>query len=141
MPWKISRIKKDLKILPGYILVILWTAFTFIMIGWIMVASLSTTKGIFSNEIFTSGIHLENYVKAFTNNKVGTFFLNSMLYTFTACFGIVAVAAPCAYALSRYKFFGSKLITNAFIGALGIPIIMIILPLFSTLAKSGLLTK
>ena len=38
------KLKKELPHLPGYIIVILWTAFIFCMIGWIILASLSTTK-------------------------------------------------------------------------------------------------
>ena len=36
------KLKKELPHLPGYIIVILWTAFIFCMIGWIILASLST---------------------------------------------------------------------------------------------------
>ncbi len=48
------KLKKELPHLPGYIIVILWTAFIFCMIGWIILASLSTTK-----EIFTGGLLCE----------------------------------------------------------------------------------
>ena len=34
------KLKKELPLLPGYIIVILWTAFIFCMIGWIILASL-----------------------------------------------------------------------------------------------------
>ena len=40
--------KKELKLAPGYIIIILWVIFTFMLLGWIVAASLSTTADIFS---------------------------------------------------------------------------------------------
>ena len=47
------------------------------------------------------------------------------------------IAAPAAYVLARYQFPGNRLIQNMFVGSMGIPQIMIILPLFflSSLAR------
>lgn len=44
--------RKEVKLLPGYILVILWVLFTFMLIGWIIVASFSTTRAIFDGNLF-----------------------------------------------------------------------------------------
>ena len=63
------KLKKELPLLPGYIIVILWTAFIFCMIGWIILASLSTTKEIFTGSLLASGLHFENYTKALFTNK------------------------------------------------------------------------
>ncbi len=127
--------KKNLPRLPGYGVLILWILFTAVLIGWILVASFSTTKEIFTNALLTSGIHFNNYMKALVNHNVGQYFLNSMLYTFTSSFGIILIAAPCAYVLARFKFRGNKLIQNMFVASLGIPQIMIILPLFSLASR------
>ena len=40
------------------------------------------------------------------------------------------IASPAAYVLSRFKFKGNMFLQNMFASALGIPIIMIIMPLF-----------
>ena len=34
--------KHEMALAPGYIIVILWVAFTFMLLGWIIAASLST---------------------------------------------------------------------------------------------------
>lgn len=39
------------------------------MIGWIILASLSTTKEIFTGGLLASGLHFENYTKALFTNK------------------------------------------------------------------------
>lgn len=43
-------LKNELKLLPGYIPITLWVLFTFVLIGWIMAASFSTTKDIFQGK-------------------------------------------------------------------------------------------
>jgi len=117
--------------LPGYILVSLWCIFTFVVIGWIFAASFSTSRDIFSGDMFASGINLENYIKAWVGNHVSMYFLNSTLYTFSAIAGVLLIAAPCAYALARFSFKGNQIIQNMFVSTMGIPAIMIILPLFA----------
>lgn len=123
--------KQTIKKIPSYGIVSLWVLFTAVLIGWIMIASLSTTREIFTNTLLQSGIHFSNYTKALINHNVGLYFLNSLLYTFTSGFAILFISAPCAYVLARYEFRGNKLIQNLFVGSLGIPQIMIILPLFA----------
>ncbi|MDR2053031.1 MAG: carbohydrate ABC transporter permease [Treponema sp.] len=116
----------------GYIIVGAWVLFTFVLIAWVFFASLSTSSEIFSDHMFKfqSGLHFENYVKAWKTQRVSVFFMNSLLYTLVSCTAIVLIAAPAAYALSRFRFPGSNLIQNMFAAALGIPVIMIIMPLF-----------
>ena len=135
------KLKKELSLLPGYALLILWTAFTAIMIGWICFASLSTTRGIFSNNLFGSGLHLENYKKAFLDNKLGLYAVNSIIYTLSSIIGMLVIAAPASYMLARFKFRGNALLQRVFVGSLGIPSIMIMLPLFSLAAKLDILNS
>jgi N-acetylglucosamine transport system permease protein len=110
----------------------IWVLFTFVLIGWVFFASLSTSSEIFSDHMFMfqSGFHFENYIKAWKTQRVSVFFMNSLLYTLVSCASIIFIAAPAAYALSRFRFPGSGLIQNMFAAALGIPVIMIIMPLF-----------
>ncbi|MDR1574755.1 MAG: carbohydrate ABC transporter permease [Treponema sp.] len=116
----------------GYIPVLAWVIFTFVLIGWVFFASLSTSNEIFSAHMFKfeSGFHFENYVKAWKTQRVSVFFMNSLLYTVVSCTAIILIASPAAYALARYRFPGNMLIQNMFAAALGIPVIMIIMPLF-----------
>ncbi|MBF9017730.1 MULTISPECIES: carbohydrate ABC transporter permease [unclassified Oceanispirochaeta] len=123
--------KNTIKKIPSYGILSLWVLFTAVLIGWIMIASLSTTREIFTNTLLKSGVHFSNYTKALINHNVGQYFLNSLLYTFSAGFSILIISAPCAYVLARFEFKGNKLIQNLFVGSLGVPIIMIILPLFA----------
>ncbi|MBC6719987.1 carbohydrate ABC transporter permease [Treponema socranskii] len=120
-----------------YTLVSLWVLFTFILIGWVVFASFSTSQEIFSDHMFKfeSGFHLDNYIKAWNTQKVSVFFMNSLLYTLASCTAIVVISAPAAYVLSRFKFKGNALLQNMFAAGLGIPLIMVIMPLFGLVSQ------
>jgi N-acetylglucosamine transport system permease protein len=124
----------------GYIILGVWVLFTIVLIGWVFFASLSTSSEIFSEHMFEfqSGLHFENYVKAWRTQRVSVFFMNSLMYTLVSCTAIVLISAPAAYTLSRFRFPGSNLIQNMFAAALGIPVIMIIMPLFGLVSKMHL---
>ena len=128
-----SRVSKGI----GYVIVGLWVIFTFLLLFWVLMASLSTSQEIFSDHMFKfeSGFHFENYIKAWKTQKVSVFFMNSLLYTVVSCSAIVVIAAPAAYVLSRFKFRGNILIQNMFAAALGIPVIMIIMTLFGLVSQ------
>jgi len=125
--------KKELQLAPGYLIVSLWVLFTFVLIGWIVLASFSTTREIFDGNLFkfATGFHPENYLKAWKTHKVSNYFTNSLLYTLVSCTLVIIISAPAAYVLSRFRFKLNGLLQNMFATALGIPSIMIIMPLFA----------
>ncbi len=135
--------KKELKLAPGYLVVLLWVGFTFLLLGWIAAASLSTTADIFKGDAlkFPTGLHFENYVQAWGSGGVATFFKNSLLYSVISCILLILICAPAAYVLSRFTFLGNKVIQTGFVAAMGVPITMIILPLFGVVANMGILNS
>lgn len=133
--------KKEAKLLPGYIIIILWVLFTFVLLGWVLCASFSTTQEIFAGNAtkFLTGLQFENYVKAWTNSNVSEFFMNSLIYSVVSCAALILICAPAAYVLARFTFIGNKIIQTSFVSAMGIPVIMVILPLFGIISAMGVL--
>jgi N-acetylglucosamine transport system permease protein len=133
-------LKQKLSAAIGYAIVGLWVLFTFVLIGWVFFASLSISPEIYSDHMFKfkTGFHFENYIKAWTTQKVSVFFMNSLIYTLVSCTAIILIASPAAYALSRFSFRGNALLQNMFAAALGIPVIMIIMPLFGLVSSMRL---
>ena len=131
--------KKELRLAPGYLILLLWISFTFVLLGWVLLASFSTTKEIFANKLLDSGFHFENYVKAWINSDVAGIFRNSLVYSIISCVLLILICAPAAYALSRFVFLGNKLIQTGFVSAMGVPVVMIVLPLFGIVANLGIL--
>ena len=125
--------KKELSLLPGYLIVTLWILFGVVVLAWIFAASVSGKGDIFSGKVFElpTGVHFENYATAWNAGHVSIYFGNSLLYSVTACIGVLLISAPGAYVISRFKFVGNALLKNGLIVAMSIPAIMIIMPLYS----------
>ena len=129
--------KKELSLLPGYIIVLVWIIFTAAFLFWILGASLSTSREIFSGTVFKfeSGFHLENYVNAWQAQNVSVFFANSLLYAVVYSVGVILISPPGAYVLSRFDFICNKAIKSGLIVAMSIPAVMIIMPIFALTTK------
>ena len=129
--------KKEAALLPGYLIVFVWILFTAAFLLWILAASLSTSREIFSGAVFkfASGFHFENYVNAWTAGNVSVYFMNSLLYATVASAVVILISAPAAYVLSRYTFLGNKGIKISLVLAMSIPEVMIIMPIYSLTAE------
>lgn len=136
-------LKKELKNLPAYLVLGLWCLFTLYLLSWVLAASFSTTKEIFSGKVFnfSSGLHFENYVSAWISNNVSIYFLNSVLYTVCTLVGTIVVCAPASYALGRFKFRGNTFIQSMLVASMSVPGIMIILPLYQMIARAGIINN
>ncbi len=132
--------KKEARLLPGYLIVALWVLFTAVMLFWILGASLSTSREIFSGKVlkFASGFHWENYVTAWQVQNVSVFFGNSLLYSVVSCIGVLAIAAPAAYVLSRWQFRGGAALRIGLVVAMSVPVIMIIMPIYALATQWGI---
>ena len=120
--------KKEARLLPGYLIVSAWIAFTAVMLFWIIGKVME----------FKTGIHWENYVTAWTNQNVSVFFGNSLLYATVSAVGVLVISAPAAYVLSRWNFVGSKALRIGLVIAMSVPAIMIIMPLYSLAVQWGI---
>ena len=129
--------KKQLHVLPGHLILLIWIAFTFCFIGWIFAASLSTSGEIFRGDTlkFASGFHFENYVKAWKIQNVSVYFMNSLLYASISTILLVIISAPAAYVLSRFTFLGNKVFKSGLVMAMSIPSIMIVIPILNITTK------
>lgn len=134
-------LREQLKLAPGYLVLATWVSFTFIVLFWVIGASLSTTGDIFRGTIFefSTGLHFENYKNAWITSNVSMYFMNSLVYSVISCALLILICAPYAYVLVRTKFPGSGLIKTGLAAASGVPIIMIIIPLYMIIAQMGLL--
>ena len=131
----------QLKLVPGYLILATWVSFTFVVLFWVIGASLSTTGDIFRGTIFefSTGLHFENYSRAWIGSNVAVYFTNSLVYAVISCVLLILLCAPFAYVLVRHRFLGSRLIKTGLAAASGVPIIMVIIPLYMIIARAGLL--
>ena len=66
------QLQEQKHLIPGYIALTLWCVFIFSMLGWIVMAALSTTREIFSDALLESGMHWENFTKVIKQGHLMT---------------------------------------------------------------------
>ena len=79
-----------------------------------------------------------NYGQAFSKAPLLRYLFNGVVVTLSIFFIQVLVALPCAYALSKLRFWGRELVFTMVLLGLLIPIHAIALPLYIMLSKVGL---
>jgi multiple sugar transport system permease protein/raffinose/stachyose/melibiose transport system permease protein len=90
---------------------------------WMVSSSFKTQETIFQDiSLIPKHPQFINYYLAFKQGDFGRYFLNSIFYTASAVFGIVAISSLAAYAFSRLRFPGRNIIFIIFIAAMMIPI-------------------
>lgn len=130
------KIVSQLAELPYYVLLGGWAIFTIFTFIWIMYTSFKTNKELFSNVwSLPSVLQWQNYVTAWVSAKMGTYFMNSVWVVGGSIVLTIAIAAPAAYVLARYKFFGNSGIMSLFLAGLGVPVQLLLVPLFTLLNK------
>lgn len=130
-----TGIKKELRLAFAYIIGIIWAVFTINMIAWIIAASLSTTREIFTGKLLDTGLHFSNYQTALIRNKQLLSLGNSVIYTIPSCILIILISAPASYAFSKFAFKGNRVLTKLSLVCISIPSIMLVMPLFSLVSR------
>ncbi len=100
---------------------------------WMILTSFKPESEIFSSSIIffpKEFAMIENYTKAFQQTPLLHYLLNGFFVSFAILFIQIIVAYPCAYALSKHKFMGRKLLMAVIVCALLIPTQVICVPLY-----------
>lgn len=114
-----------------YVALITLAVSIIIPVGWVFVASIKENSEFYGNPwAVPKGFYFQNFIDAFQKARMGEYFLNSILVTMIALVLLLVIALPAAYALARYKFFGSRLINILFMGGLFINVNYIVVPIF-----------
>jgi N-acetylglucosamine transport system permease protein len=130
----LERLRDLAPSLPAYFFLGLWTCFTIFAFVWIVLTSFRTNRELFAN-VWSLPTHIEwgNYVKAWDVVRMGDYFLNSLIVVTLSTLAVVTVSAPASYVLSRISFRGREWITNFFTSGMGIPRVLLLVPLFMLL--------
>ncbi|MBA5729901.1 carbohydrate ABC transporter permease [Aerococcaceae bacterium INB8] len=133
-----TTLSRELKATPLYIIMIAFSVFMAYMLGWILIASFSTTRGIFLGDLFLDGLSLDNFRKVLVNSDGIRTIINTLIYTIPSSLLLIVICAPAAYVLSRYNFKGNKFIQQLFVLSLSVPGIMITMPIFYHISSLGI---
>ena len=92
----------------------------------------------YSEETCTTKPYIYNYWFAFEKAPIPRYLMNGVIVTLSIFIIQVLVALPCAYALSKLRFYGREFVFSMVLFCLLIPVHGIALPLYIMLAQAGL---
>lgn len=117
-----------------YLILILWSLTTIYPIIWVAQNSFKAKDKILAQsfalplgDLFTTA----NYRKAFGNLNILGSYKNSIFISSMVALLVILFAGMCAYALSRYRFFGSGMLNSLVVAGMMFPVFATIIPVFS----------
>jgi multiple sugar transport system permease protein/N-acetylglucosamine transport system permease protein len=117
-------------------------AFDLLVLLWMALSSFKTAREIFVAPFgLPEDWQLENWARAWEVGDFGPAILRTLLVVAATAIGTVAIAAPAAYALSRFGARSANGLTSFMAMGLGIPIQAIMLPLFVAMSQIGLVNS
>lgn len=113
--------------------------FDIAVLVWMVLSSLKTTREMVLDPFgLPAQLQWGNYAEAWNSGQFGNGIVNSVILVVASGVGCILLAAPAAYALSRFKARGANALTMFFILGLGIPAQTTFLPLYVAFDRIGL---
>ena len=105
---------------------------------WMINQSVKVSSEMYTNPWgLPKQIVLENYKLAWIEAKMGLYLFNSVKVTIITVLGVLVISAMAAYAFSKFKFWGNKVIFYIFVMSLMLPVPII--SLYSVVSGLGLI--
>ena len=108
-------------------------------VAWVCMTSLKQNSEFIGANVspwsLPKEFFFQNFVVAFRDAKMGTFFLNSVIVTALALILLLVLALPASYVLSRFNFRGKKILNMGFMAGLFVNISYIVIPIFLMLSE------
>lgn len=130
------------KVASLYIPLLLLLVFILFPFYWTFVTSIKSESELYGMVVtyWPKSLSLESYRKLFTTtvNFVDAM-KNSLIVAFITTIVSLATSTAAAYAFSRYRFAGRKLLMCMFLSNNMFPTVLLLIPLYSIMRKMGLL--
>jgi N-acetylglucosamine transport system permease protein len=126
--------RQSINTILQWVLRIFLIIFSFLLLYpllWNVMSSFKTNTEFLTNQIaLPKGFAFDNYVRAFQKANVGKYVFNSIFVVILSTFFLVVFVVPTSYALSRFRFFGSRAIETLFMTCIFIQAAYIMVPLY-----------
>ena len=120
----------------------LWCGVSLFAFLWIVIVSLKTNREFFvSVWSFFKSPQFKNYLVVLTTYQLGRYFLNSLLVVTVSVALTVFFSAMAAYVLARVSFLFGTTLSRFFVLLLGVPVQLILIPLYFTMLGMGLVNR
>lgn len=127
-----SRFTSD-SIFGGFsqVLLITWAILVIFPFLWMVMTSFKTDPEIiFSPWKLPASLQWNNFERAWTGARIGTYFKNTIIVVTGSVFLTLLLSSMTAYVLARFDFRGNRLIFYLFMAGLMFPVFLALVPLF-----------
>ncbi len=139
----LTREKADevvLKIL-FYAMLVFWALIVLFPFYWMILTSIKST-GAYNAEnipqLITLSPTFENYIMSFTKVNIGTYFLNTIIFTVATTALMLVISIPAAFAFARLNFRGNNIMFLGFLALMMIPNELVVITNFTTITNLDL---
>ena len=134
--------RRNLKrILILYLPLLVFLIYTLFPISWTVNTAFKHDQDImtFPLQYFPRKVTLENFVQLWKNFKIYQYMLNSLIVAVASSFLILFMSTLAGFSFARFKFKGKQLIMLIFLSVQMFPVVLLIVPLYITYSKIGLI--
>ena len=124
-----------------YIILTLWSLTTIFPLAWSIMNSFKDKKAIYNNSFSLpvgNLFSLDNYRNIFENYDILKAYRNSFIISGIVAIEVVLFAGMAAYIMTRYKFFGKKILHGLLYAGMMFPIYSTIIPVIRMQSKWGI---
>ena len=131
------------RIFKGFLYLVLgfWGLFVLFPFYWMVLTSFKS-YGTYNSEtvprLFLSSPTVENYINAFTEVPLFTYFINTVIFTVMTVLIMLVVIIPAAFAFARLEFKGKNILFTLFLALMMIPNELVIITNFVTVTNLDL---
>jgi N-acetylglucosamine transport system permease protein len=113
------------------ILLIFWAIAVIFPFVWMLITAFKSDPEILSSPwSLPANLQWGNFTRAWTEARIGTFFINTLIVIAGSLTGTLLVSSMAAYVLARFSFPGRQLIFYGFIAGLMFPVFLALVPLY-----------
>ncbi|MEM2174466.1 MAG: carbohydrate ABC transporter permease [Candidatus Micrarchaeia archaeon] len=137
----IKNINIIVEYLIKYVILLIFLVFALIPILWMILTSIRPYLEIFSTPptLFVKNITFENYYKVFSDKRFIGYFSNSLSVSIISALFSLLISASAGYAFSRFTFKGKNLLFLSVIFCQLIPLMAILIPLYTMFSQLNLI--
>lgn len=138
---KTARLKNILQKTITYLLLGIWAIIVLFPFYWMVLTSLkgySTYNSEYIPKFFTLSPTIENYIFAFTEVPLASYFANTLIFALVTTALMLVVIILAAFAFSRLEFKGRSLVFTIFLSLMMIPSELVVITNYVTITDWGL---
>ncbi|MGL4961394.1 MAG: carbohydrate ABC transporter permease [Inquilinus sp.] len=135
------RRRRDLGLAARYAVLLGTILLTIFPLVWLVLTSLRGSADIFAMpvRVFPEAVTFGQYIAVFSQYGLDDYLWNTVIVSVATVVLVILLGVPCAYALSRFRLPGARVVLTILLIMRMIPVVALAIPLFAVFASIGLL--